>query len=717
MQFVPWRQFSLETLRNGFLPLWNPMLGMGAPLIANYQSAVFYPPNFLMLLFDPAWAHGLLVLIHVLWSGIGIVLLARSLRMGPLAQTIAALAYSMSGYSIARAGFLSINAAMAWLPWIILATDGLARTVNQGWRNKATLKSIIMLGLVLAFQWLAGHAQTAWYSLFLVVLWTCWRGYIEGKLSGLLRSLVGLSLSLFLAFSLAAIQLIPTLEYLLNSFRAAQVDREWALSYSFWPWRFLGFLTPDLFGNPSSGIYWGYSNYWEDAIYIGVLPFILAVIAGIRGLLSKGKDSLNVFLLILAILSFLLALGKNTPVFPFLFDHIPTFNLFQAPTRWTLIAVFCLTLLAGRGAEAWEHGRLIPLYWVRLGTAGAIIAVIFLVIGGRIIYTTRESFVPAILTVSILLGLIGVIAWRRRLRPGPYWAILIGGLVLIDLLWTGKGLNPTAPASLFEGESALVEQVDPSHRLYMPADLEDEIKFDWTHRFDTFNHGIDWNLVRDVGLPNTPMLDDLTSANNFDPLLPARYAEWMEALEELPKDREMELLKLMDVGWKAVMDPQEEDGIRYDEIPGTSRLRFVGQVIWVKDETTALAEVTREGFDPDTQVIIEGTSISQQTVDEVEGSFEIVEQNNPNRLSLTGSTSSGGWLVLSDVMFPGWNVEVDGNESPLFYADYAFKAVFLSPGEHIVEFRYEPISFQLGLVLSPIAWVLTGAVLWFYRKN
>ena len=48
LQFVPWRQFALNSIRQGHLPLWNPMLGMGAPLLANYQSALLYPPNILL---------------------------------------------------------------------------------------------------------------------------------------------------------------------------------------------------------------------------------------------------------------------------------------------------------------------------------------------------------------------------------------------------------------------------------------------------------------------------------------------------------------------------------------------------------------------------------------------------------------------------------------------------------------------------------------------
>ena len=49
LQFYPWRQFAFDELSAGRLPTWNPYLGAGAPLLANYQTAIFYPPNWLYL--------------------------------------------------------------------------------------------------------------------------------------------------------------------------------------------------------------------------------------------------------------------------------------------------------------------------------------------------------------------------------------------------------------------------------------------------------------------------------------------------------------------------------------------------------------------------------------------------------------------------------------------------------------------------------------------
>ncbi len=57
LQFVPWRYLAWELLKSGELPLWNPLSGMGAPLLANYQTSLAFPPTW--LLFALAWLGGI----------------------------------------------------------------------------------------------------------------------------------------------------------------------------------------------------------------------------------------------------------------------------------------------------------------------------------------------------------------------------------------------------------------------------------------------------------------------------------------------------------------------------------------------------------------------------------------------------------------------------------------------------------------------------------
>src|SRR5665811_1332545 len=51
-QQYPWKNLSIDLLKKGELPLWNQYSFSGYPLLANFQSAVLYPLNFLFFIFN-----------------------------------------------------------------------------------------------------------------------------------------------------------------------------------------------------------------------------------------------------------------------------------------------------------------------------------------------------------------------------------------------------------------------------------------------------------------------------------------------------------------------------------------------------------------------------------------------------------------------------------------------------------------------------------------
>jgi hypothetical protein len=712
LQFVPWRIYALSVLRQGYLPLWNPLVGMGAPLLANYQSALIYPPHLLLLVVDPAWGSGLLVMLHLMWAGVGMALLARRLEMDRLGQCIAGLAFGLSGYLVARSGFFSINATASWLPWIILAADRMiaAQYDTTDWRSR--IRSCIPLAIALAFQWTAGHAQTAWYSLILLGTWVVWRSAARRGWRELAANLAGLAAAGVSAFALAAPQLLPTLEYLAHSSRAQTLDPEMALTYSFWPWRFLGMLSPSIFGNPASGDYWGYGNFWEDAIYIGVLPLLLAIMALARALLRRGHHvGLTTYLAGVGAIAVLLALGSNTPVFPWLFGTVPTFGLFQAPTRWMLLFVFGLALLAGAGATSWTKVEGRALYWSRLGTAGAGAVAGAAWLTRLILPEVEPTLIRAMSIAGLWLFLAGVLVLLRREQASAGWTIAVAVIVAADVVIAGIGLNPMTASDLYRGRSMVAQSVDDGHRLFFPSELEQEVKFDWAFQFDRFNTLQDWRLVRESGLPNVTLLDSLPSASNFDPLHPERSAEWMKKLQQT--EHPEPLLRLMDVGWLAVADPSRDVPVEYRRIPGGARARLVPGAQLMESAEAALAVVTDPDFDPDGVVVLEAGVGEPLPASGGGGTAVVVPSEDPNRVTIDVDADGPTWLLLSDVWYPGWEARVDGVPTAIWRGNYLFRAVPIPAGGHVVEFSYRPQSFLVGMLLAAAAVLgLAGAGLW-----
>ena len=70
----------------------------------------------------------------------------------------------------------------------------------------------------------------------------------------------------------------------------------------------------------------------------------------------------------------------------------------------------------------------------------------------------------------------------------------------------------------------------------------------------------------------------------------------------------------------------------------------------------------------------------------------------------------GGFLVLTDLYHRGWRARVDGQPAPVYLANFLFRAVYLPPGPHVVDFVFEPLSLRLGLAISVATFLFATTV-------
>jgi hypothetical protein len=444
----------------------------------------------------------------------------------------------------------------------------------------------------------------------------------------------------------------------------------------------------------------------------------MAVTAALRaGRLGAFFGTARTFLLLAAGMAFLLALGANTPLFPFLFRNAPFFDAFNAPTRFNLITTFCLSLLAGMGAELWARPTGRTLYWTRLGTAAA---------GGILILGAaatlaptglRESFGRSFALAGLWLLLGGLIAllWPARVRR--QWIGIVAAVVTIDLVIAGNGLNPTTSASIYQGASALISQTGDGHRLFLFPETERVLKFERTHRFDSFQTAQNPRRIRESGLPNATMLDGVSSANNFDPLLPARYTEWISALMLAPGERQEDRLRLMDVGWLAADVESDAPWVSYRPVPGAQRARLIPLAVAAENDVEAMRTMADPEFDPDRTVVLEAPP-EVAGLEGGDGGAEVLAIADPNRVEVKVEATSGGWLLLSDLWFPGWSASIDGAPADSYPADGAFRAVWVPPGSSTVVWQYRPTSFHVGLLATTGGLViLIGGVFWWIARR
>lgn len=746
LQFVPWQRMAAEMWRGGRLPLWNPLVGCGAPLAANYQTAAFYPLNVLYLLLPAEVALTWTTAIHLALAGWGMYRWGRAMGLRRFAALIGALALEGSGFLVAR---IALFPSMAFtFPWIAV---WLWRGEMLAQRRR--LSDALWLGLVLGLGLLAGHAQTAFYDGVLLAAYMLFRAVqaargkrqeAGGKNSRIthhvlrftfygLRFLAPIALSLALGVALAAIQLLPTAELMLQSQRSGGVDYDLAMTNSLWPWRLITFLAPDFFGNPGVGDYWGYGTYWEDAGYVGMLPLLLAVGAvARRSRGAKGVDRQKWFWTICAVVALVLALGKNTPVFPFLFQYVPTFDLFQAPARWLAVTTVALAALASLAAQRWPAGR----FRQRRGALGIVFGSAFFIAGLAAPFLIPDerlvTFGAATLRLGATLVVVGVLvfAWREKL----WWRVAVVVFVALDLLLFGWSLVPTVDHSVYRGSTqvaAILGQEPGAARVYWPTDpthrnreydAENRVKFDYL-RFADFGSrdADDWFGMRESLIPNTGMLDSVSSANNFDPLLVGRYVGFLRAVMSSPS-----LLRVM--GVTHVVSDQPWPGAEPIHTTGDATLYrlpdALGRAWIVPNATQVLFDkvpivLSDPEFNPTFEVLLEQGSLSEHhpPIRPFADSQILSLQDTPNRVTIRVVLDAPGYLVLADTWYPGWRAMVDGEPAELLRANYAFRAVRLEAGEHTVEMVYRPTSVLVGGGLSLVAVIGVAVGLVLTRKR
>lgn len=136
----------------------------------------------------------------------------------------------------------------------------------------------------------------------------------------------------------------------------------------------------------------------------------------------------------------------------------------------------------------------------------------------------------------------------------------------------------------------------------------------------------------------------------------------------------------------------------------------------VQDPTELLSRLQEDGFDPRREVLLEGPGLPKEQGD-VSSEGEVVETSRSNNsVRLQVRSTSYGFLLLNELSYPGWNGYVDGQKTRVWRANYLFRAIEVPPGEHEVEFRFEPDSLKLGLAFSLSALAMLMAATIYHVK-
>jgi hypothetical protein len=344
-QNFPLRVLAGSQIRSGQLPLYNPYIWSGAPLLADWNAGAAYPLTLLFAILPGTVAWTLNMIVTWAVAGLGTFVFLRALRLASLPSALGALSFAFAGAMSAQVAHFGLVAGLSWVPVQLL---GVLR-LSEARSTASRLKWIGVLAGAFGLTILAGEPRAIDDACVIVVIYAAWRIARLGRHWG--PAAISVAAGLALGACLGAVQWMPGLAVVGSSQRGASSVAFFNSGSLPHRWLLL-MLVPDLmggsgsFGQPS---FFANYNLAEVTGYVGILPLVAAAVLLGRLRLRPRLPEWLVWHF-MALVGVVLALGGNTPFGPLLV-HLPLFGNQRLQSRNILVADLALAVLLAYWAD------------------------------------------------------------------------------------------------------------------------------------------------------------------------------------------------------------------------------------------------------------------------------------------------------------------------------------------------------------------------------
>ena len=709
-QLYPWRSLAMDLIRHGNLPLWNSFSFSGYPLLANWQSAPFYPLNLLMLIFGNAHGYGIMVFLQPVLAASFMYIFLRQLKLSRLAAGLGGLVSAYSGFVMVYLEYATIGQIMAWLP--------LALYLLEKYFEKKQIRFLAASSICLFPVLTGGFFQPAFYVILIASLYFLFRCLsLPGTINKPRLIILG-TVFILVGITTAAIQLVPTAELLKYSIR--NLDHNIIeYNYGLLPIQnLISFLAPDFFGNPVTGNYWGVIQYQEVTGYFSVIAFALVTL----GIFSKKRDwRINLFS---ALFIGSIVLAFNNPISRLIYQlKVPLLSTGYA-SRWLIITAFSGAFLSAITIEKLNQKKLIFILGVLLGILALVYGLVW-----KAIIPIKPDLIPVasrnlLLPIALLVAGIYICIFIRNKN----WAkLLLLILVTFDLGRFTIKFTPFSdpqytsraiPVFEYIKSRSKVDRVISADGPILPANTWMYPKLYSTTGYDpllikdyaVFFNGLNMGKVKvsetSIKFDDINFTRYLNLANLNSPLLDLVGAKYLLAVKY---DSWGKIRPWGKINEAAVdldrYQPVFEDGETV-VLQNQTVLPRVSLYYNAESETDSVKAIEKlvSGFDFRNKLLIDKEILKQY----IPGADDVVEITGytANKVSFQVKTQNGAYLFLSDTFFPGWQVSINGKSGKILQADSIFRAVEVPPGNSHIEMFYSPNSYKAGVTISTISLLL-----------
>lgn len=724
----------LRSIPDIFRASWEPLNDGGRTLEGGWNAIGLLFHRYLIQHYFPfpssiAW----LAVLSLLWGGIGTFFYCRLIGVSRFGAFAAGTLFALctENASLINAGHIQKIETISWFPWVLLFLE---KSLRGG-----RLFHYAMTACLLGIQFFNMHWQISFYTCLAVGGYWFFhvsRGLLaqgRGYFPAFRRDFLLASVMTILFFTTIAMSFAPLFSWSEQSERSGGMTAGEGMSWSMPPEEILTFFIPGLLGFsrqeagdvPAKGqvYYWGRMRFTQTADYLGLLPWLMIPLP-----LLFRRDRHTWFFTALMAATLVMALGKYTPFYRFLFDHAPGFSTFRVPKMVLFLFAFGASVLMGRGLDVLADGaidrkRLEKWLFGCAAFAGLMaLLLLFLSFGGKAVLfladgvidqATRYQRDPSLimerylnmpretsLALAILCAHLALfLAWFRRRLPTRYLLPVLALFLLLDL-WrvNDRFFVLTAPPPV-DGKAArndIVRFLAPRIGQYRMQPLTSE----------------NAHYYADYGLPNISAYVTISER---------RYREFLDCFSldgGMPDMMNLKYLVVQPEAYKARKDPFSA---RYEPVfTATSGAlvlenRTVLPKAWLVPSVAVVPEPGKRlaimnaspDFRPALVALVEtqpplamAPYVRQDKgVGPATGSATVTRYE-PNRIDVETSAERNALLVLGEKYYRWWYAYVDGKNTDIHPVNHILRGVYLTPGAHKVEFVFDPLPFKIGKWLT-----------------
>ncbi len=735
------RFFTHQCLYQGLgLPIWNPYAFGGVPTVADMS---LYPPS--ILTYIPNFNLGLkwFIISHYLAAACGMYLLSREFKTSCSGAFMSAISFVFGGYMLGILDMLNTLTSASLMPFVFL--------FFHRYLIKNSFSNLAASGGMMALFLLSGDITVVYGMNCILLCYTIHQCFVHKNVSPikgfLLVMLIGCGLSLF--------KIIPTIEAIINSSRATLgVTFKEANAWSFNPLQMIEYIVP-FFAEILEPTKFQAEQTWLSCPYFGLLPFIFLCLAVVNRQQQRYSFFTFVFLIFL-ILSF----GNILPLYYWCYEILPGFSLFRFPVKFLCIVAFSGSLLSGFGLDmVMESKKLLRFLKYSLPVL-LVIFIITCIIGGNyyesilktlfsnikgednnILFIRYYHIICNITMSSIFLGIIILSLWgiktKKLLLP------VLFCVIIIDLFLAGWKYQPTMKEKYFFYYTKTVEFINSDKEIFRvmhtPATRKHYAGIEFNKNFVANYTEYQRGIVPYLGLSHHIFYAHVAG---YMALCPDEYMDLLALFMNYPPTLNVlrELINLFNIkyivsieqlapeivqdNWKLIV--YDKGVCFYKNESALPRAFFVPEAVSIASEKV-FTTVGTVNFDPRNQVVLsEGTGDKKQKqagsrpaegLLPTEGLLPAVKITDYklHRVSIKADTNRDGWIVLTDNYYPGWKAYVNNQETKIYRADYAFRAIKIKAGTSKIDFVYDPLSLKAGIWGSIISLILIIGMGWIRK--